>query len=94
MLAKELNELAQRKRLILLESGLHRGLVEAESLALRERLESVQSVFDTGRHWFHWGGAAADLLTARRGRGRGLTYWISSALAAWRWIRRPDRSRD
>jgi hypothetical protein len=86
MFAKELNELAQRKRLILLESGLHRGLVEAECLALWKQLESVQSVFDTGRRWFHWGGTAADLLTG--GRGRGLTHWISSGLAAWRWIRR------
>jgi hypothetical protein len=92
MFAKELNELAERKRLILLESGLHRGLVEAEGLALWERLESVRSVIDTGRHWFHWGGAAADLLTARR--GLGLTHWISSGLAAWRWIRRMVSSRD
>ena len=92
MFAKELNELAQRKRLILLESGLHRGLVEAECLALWKQLESVQSVFDTGRRWFHWGGAAADLLTA--GRGRGLTHWVSSALSAWRWIRRMGKNRD
>ena len=86
MFTKELNELAQRKRLILMESGLHRSLVEAECLALWKRMESVQSVFDTGQRWFHWGGAAADLLTG--GRGRGLTHWISSGLAAWRWIRR------
>ena len=92
MFAKELNELAQRKRLILLESSLHRGLLEAECLALRAQLESVQSVFDTGRRWFHWGEAAAGWLTTRR--GAGLAHWVSAALAAWRWIRRLGRDRD
>jgi len=91
MFAKELDELAQRKRMILLEADLHRSLVESECLALREHLDSMQTAGNFGRRWLLWGGAVAELLLARR-RG-GLTRWISPLLAAWRWVHRLQKNR-
>ena len=90
MFREEMNSLKERKRLIVLQSELFRGVIGLESAALRARLESARTMVQTGRRWVLAAGTVAGLLAAWR--GRGLTKWISTAMEAWRWFqRRPTR---
>jgi len=86
MFAKKLNALAERKRLIVLESDLHRSLVELECAQLRARLDSARAGIRLGGPWLLAGGAVAGLVAARH--WRGLARWAPRALAAWRWVQR------
>jgi hypothetical protein len=86
MFAERLNGLTECKRLIVLEAGLHRGLIELECASLRVRLESARTSIRAGSPWLIGGGAVAGLLAARH--GRGLAHWVPTALAVWRWVKR------
>ncbi|MGD0058617.1 MAG: hypothetical protein ABSD58_04285 [Verrucomicrobiia bacterium] len=87
MFAKGLNGLAERKLLVVLEGGLHRGLIELECASLRVRLESARTSIRAGSSpWLIAGGAVAGLLAARH--RRGLATWVPTALLAWRWVQR------
>ena len=86
MFAKRLNDLAERKRLIVLQTGFHRLLLDLECASLRARLDSVRANVTAGAPWLLAAGAVAGLITARRWRGLGR--WIPTALAAWRWFQR------
>jgi hypothetical protein len=86
MFAKELNDLAERKRLILLEADLHRSLIGLGASSLWAKLDSVRAVARPGNPWLLAGSAVAGLIAVRY--GRGLARWIPTALAAWRWFRR------
>ena len=84
-----LNQLAQRKRLLLAQSELQRRLLALECARLRTRLaplESVEENLGRLRPWLLAAGAAAGLLAARR--WRRLLRWLPAALAVWRWWRR------
>ncbi len=84
MFAKRLNELTERKRLIVLEADLHRSLVELECASVRARLDSARAGIRLGGPWLLAGGAVAGLVAARH--WRGLACWAPTALAAWRWV--------
>jgi hypothetical protein len=84
MFAKRLNDLTERKWLIVLESDLHRSLVELECANLRARLDSTRARIWSGSPWLLAGGAVAGLVAARH--WRGLARWAPTALAAWRWV--------
>jgi len=86
MFAKRLNDLAERKRLIVLEAGLHRSLVELECASLHVRLNSAGTSIRAGSLWLIAGGAVAGLLATRP--GGGLAHWVPTALSAWRWVQR------
>jgi hypothetical protein len=90
MFSEEINSLKERKRLIVLQSELYRGVIGLESAALKARLESARTMVQTGRRWVLAAGTIAGLLAAWR--GRGMTKWISTAIEAWRWFqKRPTR---
>ncbi len=86
---EEMTALAGRKRLLLLESGVHRDLIALECEGLRAQwapLENLRASVSRLNPWWLAGGAAAGLLAARR--WGGLLRWLPTALAAWRWLRR------
>ena len=84
MFAKRLNDLTERKWLIVLEADLHRSLVELECANLRARLDSARPGIRSGGPWLLAGGAVAGLVAARY--WRGVARWAPTALAAWRWV--------
>jgi len=84
MFAKKLNDLTERKWLIVLEADLHRSLVQLECANLRARLDSAHAAIRSGGPWLLAGGAVAGLVAARH--WRGLARWVPTALTAWRWV--------
>lgn len=84
MFAKRLNNLAERKWLIVREADLHRSLIELECANLRAPLDSARAGVRSGGPWLLVGGAVAGLVAARH--WRGLARWTPTALAALRWV--------
>ncbi len=89
MSAKErLNELAGRRKLLLLEGDLHRNLISLEREKLRARLAGLKDVrgrIAAGGPWLVAGGAVAGLLAVRR--WPKVVKWIPAALTAVRLAR-------
>lgn len=86
---RDMMELAERKRLLVLQADLHRAVLRAELAGVRARLEWLQSARDTvgaASPWLAMGAGVAGILAARR--WRNLVRWIPTALAALRWIRK------
>jgi hypothetical protein len=84
-----LSELAERKRLLILQADLHRAVIHAEVVNARIRLqwlEQARTKLSGGNPWFLGGAAAAGLFAVRH--WRKTLKWVPTALAAWRWIRR------
>jgi hypothetical protein len=80
-----MNELADRKRMLVLQSDLHRALLQAEAASVRDRLERLNQVREVARSaspWLMAGAAAVGLLATWR--GRKLTGMIPVAVAAWK----------
>jgi hypothetical protein len=87
MFAKEsLNDLAERRRLLLMEAELLRSVIGMERESLRGQLAGLPAAWETVRSrsplWIA-GGAVAGLLTTRH--WRKLALWILSAVTALRW---------
>ena len=77
--------LAERKRLLVLQADMHRTLLCAECVNVRARLSWLNEARHKARSaglWLAAGAAAVGLFAAWR--GRTLTKWIPTALAAWR----------
>ena len=85
MFARRLNDLAESKRLVVLEADLHRSLIGLECANLRARLDSARAGIHSGGTWLLAGGAVVGVAAARH--WRGLARWVPTALAAWRWVR-------
>ena len=83
---RRLTELAERKRLLVLQADLHRALLQAEALSLRVRLNPVRAGVRVASPWLLGAGAVAGLLAARR--WRRVLRWVPARPAAWRWLRR------
>ncbi|MEW6158607.1 MAG: hypothetical protein AB1813_14335 [Verrucomicrobiota bacterium] len=86
---RPLEDLRERKRLLVLQADLHRALLRAEFLSARERLSWLSDAQSTARSagpWLSLGAAAIGLLAAWR--ARKLARWIPAALALWRSIRK------
>ncbi len=82
---RSMNELAERKRMLVLQSDLHRALLQAECAAFRDRLEGFKEVRERARSASPWviaGAAAMGLVTVWR--GRKLARMIPMAVAAWK----------
>lgn len=90
MFAKEeLMELAERKRLLLLEADLHRSLIGLECENLRARLAPLNEAREriaAGGPWLVAGSAIAGALAVRH--WRKLVRWIPIALTAVRWLKK------
>lgn len=88
MFAKQqLNELAERRELLLLEAELNRSVIGLECESLRARLADLQAARErvaAGGPWLVAGGAVAGLLAVRH--WRKLAGWIPTALTALRWV--------
>jgi len=87
MFAKRLDELTERKRHIVAETGLYRSLVELECATLRVRFNSALTGIQTGSPQPKVG-LMAGFRVARR--LFGLRHWISTALVVWRWGKEPS----
>lgn len=82
-----LKELAERKRLLVLQADLHRAVLQAEVINARDRLAWVGQVREKlVGPWPLVGGAAAGLLLVRK--WRTALKWIPAGLSAWRWFRK------
>ena len=86
---QKLNELAEAKRLLVLQGDLHRSLLRLETDDLRERfagLTTVREKLVSGRPLLVAGAVLAGVLAMRR--WRTLLRWAPTAVAAYRWLRR------
>jgi hypothetical protein len=84
---KRLNELAERKRLLILEADLHRALLQAEVAHLQSRLQWIAQAREKISGKAGWVlGSAAGLLAVRN--WRSALKLIPVGLTAWRWWRK------
>lgn len=88
MFAKQqLNELAERRRLLVMEANLHRSLIGLEREGLRERiagLHAARKKIASNSPLLIAGGAVAGLVAVRH--WRKLARWIPTTLTALRWV--------
>ncbi|MBI4623760.1 MAG: hypothetical protein HY736_11165 [Verrucomicrobia bacterium] len=77
-----LNDLAERKRLLVRQSDLHRQVIANERLRLLERFATAREQVQAHRWWLIGGAACVGLLLARR--LGGVAGWLSAALTAAR----------
>lgn len=85
---ERLNDLAERRRLLVLESDLHRSVVQLELESLRGRVAGLRELrerLSAGSPWLVGGSALAGLVAVRH--WRKLAHWIPAAFAALRWVR-------
>ena len=83
---RQLNELAERRRLLVMEADLHRSLISLERESLRARLTDLREAREkVASHspLLIAGGAVAGLLAMRH--WRKLARWLPAALTALRW---------
>jgi hypothetical protein len=88
MLERQMTELAERRRLLVMEADLHRSLIGLERENLRSRLADLQAAQErvaSSRPLLFAGGAVAGLLAMRH--WRKLARWIPAALTVLRWMR-------
>lgn len=86
---EELMELAERKRLLLLEADLHRSLIGLECENLRKQLAPLSNVRDriaAGGPWLVAGSALAGVLAIRN--WRKVIQWAPLAMSALRWLKK------
>jgi hypothetical protein len=90
MFAKgQLNELAEHKRLLLLEADLHRNLIGLECEKLRAQLAPLNEMRErvvASSPWLVAGSAVAGLLAMRH--WRKLIRWAPLAMSAVRWLKK------
>ena len=85
---RQLSILNDRKRVLILEAELNRGLIRAECAILRSRfawLHAASGQLAAHRPWVAAGGIAAGTMAARH--WRKLLRFIPAAVAAWRAFR-------
>ena len=82
-----MNDLAERRRLLVMEADLHRSLISLERESLRARIADLHAARErasSNSPWLIAGGAVAGLLAMRH--WRKLAGWIPAALTALRWV--------
>jgi hypothetical protein len=85
---RKLNDIEERKHLLLLQADLHRTLIRAECAYARSQISGLNDARNKMRSagpWVALGAAAIALLTVTR--GRNLARWIPTVFATWRWLR-------
>ena len=86
---KQLNDLAERRRLLVLEADIHRNLIVMESENIRAKLAWIANARErvsAGGPWLAAGGAIAGVFALRH--WRKLAGWVPMAMTALRWVRR------
>ncbi|MGH7956240.1 MAG: hypothetical protein ACREH8_04425 [Opitutaceae bacterium] len=76
------NDLAERKRLLVLHAELHRQIIEIERFRMQQRLDVTRERFYANRWWLLGGLAAAGWLSTRR--LGPLLKLLTSGMTAWR----------
>lgn len=85
----ELIELAERKRLLVLQADVHRAALRAELASVRGRLDWILAAREkvgAASPWLALGAGIVGILAARR--WRNVLRWVPTALAAVRWLRK------
>ncbi len=85
---KQLNDLAERRRLLVLEADLHRSFIILEREHLRSKFDWIHQARErvaAGGPWVAASGAVAGLFAVRH--WRKLAKWIPAGLVALRWIK-------
>ncbi len=84
---QQLNELAERRRLLVLEADLQRNIITLECENIRDHLRELQTARERATHHplFMAGSAAAGLFALRH--WRKVARWAPAALSAFRWIK-------
>ena len=83
-----LNELAERKRLLVLQAELHRAVLQAELVNARTRLQWIGQARArlSGGSWWLTGGVIVVFWALRR--WRSALKWLPTGLALWRWLKK------
>lgn len=84
-----MTELEERKRLLILQAGLHRATLRAECVRVRARfnwMSETRQKLGAAGPWLALGAGALGILAARR--WRAVARWIPTALAVLRWIKK------
>ena len=84
--ATTVNELAERKRLLVLQAELHRQIIEIERFRLQQRFDFARDRFQSNRWWMLGGLAVAGWLTTRR--FGSLLKLLPVAMTAWRMVQK------
>jgi len=85
---RQLNQLAERKRLLAMEAELHRSLIGLGREELGSRLAGVQAMREqvfAKKPLLLVGAGLAGLLAMRD--WRKVVRWAPAVLTAWRWMR-------
>jgi len=88
MFAQKLNDLAERRRRLVLEADLQRSLIALEREHLRSKLAWIHQAREkvaAGGPWLTIGGTFAGLLAVRH--WRKLVRWAPAGVAAMRWLK-------
>jgi len=78
------NDLAQRKRLLVLQAELHRQIIEIERIRLFDRVDFLRGRLLANRWWLLGSVAAAGWLSTRK-FGRLLRF-LPMGMTAWRLL--------
>lgn len=84
---RQLNELAERRRLLVMEADLHRNLIGLERASLRAQLADLRLAREgvtANKPLLLVGGVLAGWLAVRH--AHKLARWLPTALTAWRWL--------
>lgn len=85
---QQLNNLAERRRLLLLESELHRSIIRLECENIRKRLGGLNAARErmkAGGTWMMAGGAVASVFALRH--WKTMVRWAPVAVSAVRWVK-------
>jgi hypothetical protein len=84
--ATTLNELAERKRLLVMQAELHRQIIDIERFRLKHQVDTARERFHTTRWWLLGGLATAGWLSTRR--FGFLVKLVPMAMTAWRIVQK------
>ena len=77
-----MNDLAERKRLLILQGELHRQIIAIERFRMQQRFDVTRERFQAKRWWLLAGLAAAGWLSTRR--LGSLLKLLTAGMTAWR----------
>jgi hypothetical protein len=86
---KEINQLGERKRLLLLEAEVHRSIINLECESIRARINDLREAREQigpAGPWLMAGSAFAGVLALRH--WRRVAKWVPTIFATVRWFKK------
>jgi hypothetical protein len=86
---KEIDQLGERKRLLLLEAEVHRSIINLECESIRAKLKDLREAREQigpAGPWLMAGSAFAGVLALRH--WRRVAKWVPTIFATVRWIKK------